>query len=160
MTTTDSKNQTSIAEPKIAAVGLTPDSLLESLDRELGFYRKRAGQVFFFGLLAEVLILAGKERILLGNRWPILHPLIYSLMFLMVAYFGRRFGMEYRDRIHALKHSRHELLKNLGYEIDYPRGRPRSEIKSINFILGFLSIIGIVLVWLAYFGRAYEGVPK
>lgn len=157
---TDSKTQPSIAGPKTVAVGLAPDSVLESLDRELGFYRKRAGQVFFFGLLAEVLILAGKERILLGDRWPILRPLIYSVMFVMVAYFGRRFGTEYKDRIHTLKRNRQELLKNLGYEIDYPRDRPLSEIKSINFILGFLSIIGIVLVWLAYAGRGYESVPK
>jgi hypothetical protein len=147
------------ARPDVS-VGLSPDSVLESIDRELDFYRKRAGQVFFFGLLAEILILAGKERILLGDRWPALRPALYTLMFGLVAYTGYRLGNEYKVRIHTLKHSRRNLLEDQNYKTEYPIGRDLSEIKFINFILVSLSIIGSILVWLTYVSRGYESLPK
>lgn len=34
--------------------------LIESVDKEIAFYRKRAGQVFFIALPLEVLIVAGE----------------------------------------------------------------------------------------------------
>lgn len=104
MGTKNSKTQPNNANARPdVSVGLSPSSVLESIDRELDFYRKRAGQVFFFGLLTEVLILAGKEEILLGNRWPVLRPALYTLMFVLVAYTGYRLGNEYKVRIHTLK---------------------------------------------------------
>ena len=161
MATKNSKTRLNNANsrPEVS-VGLPPDSVLESIDRELDFYRKRAGQVFFFGLLAEVLILAGKERILLGDRWPALRPALYTLMFGLVAYTGYRLGNEYKSRIHILKHSRRSLLEDHNYKTEYPIRRDLSEIKFINIILVSLSIVGSILVWLTYISRGYEPLPK
>lgn len=138
--------------PKIA------ESLLEALDREIDFYRKRAGQVFFFGLLVEVLILAGKERVLLGSKWPLVRPVTYSLLFIAVAAIGIILGREYRKRIHTLKSSRSGLLRELKYQDQYPKNRTVSEIRVMYIVLLFLSSIGIILVWLTFAGNGYENV--
>lgn len=135
-----------------------PDSVLEALDRELDFYRKRAGQVFFFGLLVEGLILAGKEQVLLGNRWPWVRPITYTLMFIAVAAIGTTLGSEYRARIHTLKDSRLRLLKDLKHHNVYPADRRISEIKVMYVVLWFLSSVGVILVWLAFIGNGYTNV--
>lgn len=40
-------------------------NILDSIDREIAFFRRRSGQVYFFGILAEVLILSGEQQTLL-----------------------------------------------------------------------------------------------
>ena len=53
--------------------------VLEAIDREIAFYRRRAGQVFFLGLTVEVLILAGREKIVVPAAWPWIRPLSYGV---------------------------------------------------------------------------------
>jgi hypothetical protein len=79
-------------------------TILQAVDREIDFYRKRSGQVFFFSLLVEVLILAGREKILLPERWPLLQPTVYSILFIAVAAIGIALGAEYRGRIRIFVH--------------------------------------------------------
>ena len=134
--------------------------VLEALDRELDFYRKRAGQVFFLSLLVEVLILAGKERVQIPETWQSSKPLIHSLFFIAVAAIGIALGREYRSRIRMLKDSRVEILERLGYSAVYPSELDQglSEIQVLYAALVFLSSGGIILVWLIQLGAI--GIPS
>src|SRR5438270_12653014 len=80
-----------------------PTTVLQAIDREIDFYRKRSGEVFFFGLLVEVLILAGREKVVLTATSPLAQPIVYSIMFVAVAAIGIALGSEYRSRIRLLK---------------------------------------------------------
>lgn len=126
-------------------------AVLRGLDREIAFYRKRAGEVFFFGLLVEVLILAGKEKIFFVETIPTLAGLVvYSLLFIAVAAVGIALGAEYRRRIRILKDSRAKVLQKLGFEFVYPSATDQglSEIQVLYVVLVLLSSGGIILVWL------------
>ena len=117
---------------------------IEAIDREIAFYRRRAGQVFFLSLTAEILILAGRERIVVPRAWPWIQPLSYGLLFMAVAAFGILLGREYRSRIHVLKSERKERV-----DFDAPSGGLiLSEIEMLYVVLVFLSSSGLVLVWL------------
>ena len=94
------------------------ESVLQSIDAEISFFRRRSGQVYFFGLLAEALILVGREKIILSrgtddSSWtapPWTDPLIQSVFFVAVAVIGIMLGSEYRRRISFLKLSRIKML--------------------------------------------------
>lgn len=123
---------------------------IEAIDREVEFYRKRAGQVFFFSLLVEVLILAGRESIQAPELWMWLKPLLYSIMFIAVAAVGSALGAEYRRRIHILKNHRSGMMHTLAQGAAYPRtgGLKLSEIEMLYVVLVFLSSGGLVISWL------------
>lgn len=125
-------------------------TLLEAIDREISFYRKRAGQVFSLGLLVEVLILAGRETVVIPALRPWAKPLAYSVLFIAVAAMGITLGAEYRRRIHCLKNSRSQILEQLGHPGFYPPtgGLRLSEIEMLYVVLVFLSSCGLILVWL------------
>jgi len=129
-------------------------TILQAMDREIDFYRKRSGQVFFFSLLVEVLILAGREKILLPERWPLLQPIVYSILFIAVAAIGIALGAEYRGRIRILKDSRLDLLEKLSYQHIYPTeiDQGLSEIQVLYVVLIFMSSGGLMLVWLNALG--------
>jgi hypothetical protein len=128
------------------------ESLLEGIDREVAFYRHRAGQVFFYGLLVEILILAGqeKESILIPDLASWVVPLVYSVLFLAVVTIGITLGSEYRQRIRILKDARVELLEKLKYLNIYPSDAEQkvSEIQVLYVVLIFLSSCGSILVWM------------
>jgi len=135
-------------------------AVLRALDREIAFYRKRSGQVFFFGLLVEVLIIAGKETIVFVEQIPNLAGpekiptlagrVVYSILFIAVAAVGIALGAEYRRRIRILKDSRAKVLQELGFEFVYPSASDQglSEIQVLYVVLVLLSSGGIILVWL------------
>lgn len=125
-------------------------TVLESLEREIAFYRRRSGQVYFFGSLVEVLILAGQQKISLPAGWSWQTSLVYSIFFVAVAIVGILLGSEYRRRIHILKDSRVELLAKIGYRHVFPTASEQriSEIQVLYFVLIFLSLAGIGAVWL------------
>ena len=131
-------------------------NVLEAIDREIAFYRRRAGQVFFLGLAVEVLILAGRERIIVPGTWPWIRPLSYGILFIAVAVFGILLGREYRNRIWVLKVDR---SKTAGFGPP-PGGVTLSEIEMLYVVLVFLSSSGLVLVWLnaltANDGRSWD----
>lgn len=130
------------------------DTVLQALDREVDFYRKRAGQIFFFSLLVEVLILAGREKVLLPETWPLMQAFTYSVLFIAVAAIGIALGSEYRRRIRILKDSRMEILEMKKYLNVYPSEHEQglSEIQVLYVVLVFLSSGGIILVWLNKLG--------
>lgn len=124
--------------------------VLLAIDRELSFYRRRAGQVFWIGLLVEALLLVGKQRIEILAEWTWQHASLSTLFFVAIAAAGIALGSEYRRRIHILKDGRLGLLKAIGYENLYPTRRQQwlSEIEVLYVSLGFLSSMGILLSWL------------
>ncbi|MFZ5449351.1 MAG: hypothetical protein ACOZFS_12005 [Thermodesulfobacteriota bacterium] len=128
------------------------EHVLQAIDRELSFYRRRAGQVFFLGLLLEVLILAGKEQIAIKIPWVGIRPFVYSIFFIAVAFIGIALGYEYRNRIHILKEARNRII--IRYKLDdidiYPKtgGIIISEIVMLYVVLSSLSTCGIIIVWL------------
>jgi len=129
-------------------------STLEALDREVAFYRHRAGQVFFLSLVFEILILSGHKGTFEfpeSTLW--MEPLVYNLLFVVVAIVGIILGSEYRSRIRYIKDSRQELLAKSDYKNAYPTEDVQrfSEIHVLYFVLGFLSTLGMILVWIKYF---------
>lgn len=161
-TSTDRQIVRHSGKPPLRAPEKPPEAeiVLEALDRELDFYRKRAGQVFFLSLLVEVLILAGKEKVEVPETWQSTKPLIHSLLFIAVAAIGIALGREYRSRIRMLKDSRVEILERLGYSAVYPSESDQglSEIQVLYAALVFLSSGGVIVVWLIQ--RGAIGIPS
>lgn len=138
-----------------------PDSLdqagavLEALDRELGFFRRRAGQVLFYGMLAEALILGGGHALRYTEMWNWQSFVVNVVFFAAIAGVGIVLGSEYRARIHRLKDSRAKLVSHLGCHHLFPSPDQRlvSEIQVLYVILTLMSSIGIIFTWAkAFFG--------
>ena len=125
-------------------------SVLESVDREIAFDRRRAGQVFFFGLLVEGLILTGHEGIRTPPAWSWQQAGLETLLFVAVAAMGIALGSEYRRRIHHLKSQRDAMLAKSGHEHVFPQKMDQriSEIQVLYVMLVFLSSAGIFIAWL------------
>ncbi len=112
---------------------------VESVDRELAFYRSRSGQIYLVALSAEALIIIGKEQLKFENPQPPgwMVPLVTSLAFLGVAVVGTVLGAEYRRRIHQLKENRKDLVEHaLKHRLIHCR-RKRELVKSKCCILFF-----------------------
>ncbi|MDJ0840357.1 MAG: hypothetical protein QNK37_27855 [Acidobacteriota bacterium] len=136
--------------------------VMEAIDREIAFYRRRAGQVFFLGLLVEILILAGKQtdKVVIPNDPAWVKSFAFSCFFIAVAAVGIALGHEYRSRIRFLKDSRSELLEKLEYEFVYSSEADQglSEIQVLYVVLVFLSSSGIILSWLSQI-KTLQGFP-
>jgi hypothetical protein len=128
-------------------------SALESVDRELAFYRSRSGQIYLVALSAEALIIVGREQIKIENVALWMVPLIVSLAFLAVAVVGTVLGAEYRRRIRQLKRSRKDLCELALRRDIHPSSEERrvSEIGVLYFVLWFTSVGGCVIAWLRTF---------
>ena len=142
-----------IIEIKEADTAANVGAHLEAIDREIAFFRHRAGQVYFFGLLAEVLIIIGKESITIPDIVLWLRPVVATVFFAAVAYVGILLGSEYRRRIRHLKKKRDALLRPLlSNEVFLSLNRERiSEIQILYFVLGFCSLLWISISWLNTF---------
>ncbi len=126
-----------------------PQWLIEAIDRELSHYRKRVGQIFFFGFFLEVLVLGGKEKILLGGVSETEKAIIYTLLFLTIPSIALLFGREYLSRIHMLKESRNSFLELFGLNDVFPISRHHrvNEIHTMTGVLVSLSLAGIIIFW-------------
>ena len=71
-------------------------AILESVDRELAFFRRRSGQVYFLGLSAEAAILVGGRQLPAPPSWDWLASLGASLFFYAVAVAGIILSSEYQ----------------------------------------------------------------
>ena len=122
---------------------------VESVDRELAFYRSRSGQIYLVALSAEALIIIGKEQLKFENPQPPgwMVPLVTSLAFLGVAVVGTVLGAEYRRRIHQLKANRKDLVEHsLKHHLYPPPEEKRiSEIEVLYFVLWFTTVGGCVI---------------
>lgn len=124
--------------------------VLDSLDREIAFYRHRAGQIYFFGLLAEVAIIIGKEEIELSGLPSWVNPAVSTFFFIAVALVGTILGSEYRRRIRFLKTRRDMFLRSFLNRLTFPHLKQEtiSEIQVLYFVLGSMSSMGIFISWL------------
>jgi hypothetical protein len=138
------------------------NNVLQAIDREMEFYRKRAGQVFFFGSFVEVLLLAGEKKIIAPGTPIWIQPIVYTLAFIAVVLIGILLGSEYRSRIRILKDSRQMLLHALGYKFFYPNEKSQrlSEIQVLYVVLGLLSSGGILLSWMKRLEELNEQLAK
>ena len=122
---------------------------IEALDREIAHYRKRAGQIYFFGFLLEVMILGGKESIQLGDIGNLYIAIIYTILFLSILAAAYYFGDVYWARISNLKKNRSTVLTDAKLT-DMYQGETKNEIKSLSWLLLCLSLAGIVIIWLNF----------
>jgi hypothetical protein len=130
----------------------TVRTAIESVDREIAFYRSRSGQIYLFALSAEALIIVGREKLDIDKAEAWVSPLLASLAFISVAVVGTVLGAEYRRRIHDLKRNRTDLLSKLNL---YPAKRLVSEIQVLYYVLWLTSAAGCGIAWL----RAYPENP-
>lgn len=126
-----------------------PQWVCEAIDRELSHYRKRVGQIFFFGFVLEVLILGGKEQILLGSIGNVEKASIYTVLFVAIPLIVLLFGREYLQRIHMLKESRNTFLERFNLKDVFPVSRHHriNEIHTLSVVLISLSLAGIFIFW-------------
>ena len=122
-------------------------TLLEFIDREISFYRKRAGQIYFLGFLIEGLILVGEQKVSIPNLSEVFTIVLHILLFIAIGSIGRYLGLEYRNRVHILKDSRLEILVYFGYKNVFPTplDKVRSEIKTLYTLLISLSVAGVLI---------------
>jgi hypothetical protein len=123
---------------------------LESIDREIAFYRRRSGQVFFLGVSSEAAIVVGAYKLEVKYFWKFLEPLAVSYFFFAVAFVGIILGLEYRRRIRILKKNRADLIERGYYDknhLIYPSFDEQvvSEIQVLIWTLIFTSFISTLL---------------
>jgi hypothetical protein len=130
--------------------------ILATIDRELAFFRKRAGQVFFIGLSLEVVIAAGQHRIQLPPQPEWLTPAVVSLLFIAVAAAGIILGSEYRRRIRFLKRKRETLVIESILSNPFPPVDIQvvSEIHVLYLVLAFTSTTGALSAWVYAFPQS------
>lgn len=124
-------------------------ALVQSIDRELAFYRSRSGQIYLVSLTAEALLIVGREQISVKDAPLWMAPLILTVAFLAVAVVGTVLGAEYRRRIHTLKASRATLVGDSVHPAS--ADRRISEIQVLYFVLWLTSTGGSVVAWLRAF---------
>jgi len=129
---------------------MPPIDCLSSIDRELAFYRKRSGQVFFIGMSLEVAILLGQQRMPGHPVWPWLAPFTITVLFYAVAAGGIVLGSEYRRRIRHIKNSRTRLLAAHAVGNPFPSDREEkvSEIQVLYVALISSSALGSLVAWI------------
>jgi len=126
--------------------------ILDSIDREIDFLRKRSGYIYFFLFLVEGLFLVGDRKLVFPIEWDLISRVVNSILFAAIGFIGRYLGVEYRDRIHQLKDNRKKVLENCGYKDVYPHSKKkRSEIKTLYWLLFFLSGAGVLITLLPIF---------
>ncbi|MCG8313966.1 MAG: DUF1572 domain-containing protein [Pseudomonadales bacterium] len=140
----------------------SPQWVIESIDRELAHYRKRVGQIFFFGFILEVLILGGKEKILLDGVGVIETATIYTILFVAIPVIVVVFGREYLNRIHILKESRNLFLEKFNLSNVFPTSKHHrlNEIHTMSVVLTSLSLAGILVFWINALNPIIESCPK
>lgn len=129
------------------------EPLLNSIDREIAFYRRRSGQVFFLGVSSEAAIVVGAYQLKVQYYWEHLESILLCYYFFAVAFVGIILGLEYRRRIRYLKENRANLIKMGDYDksqLIYPSSDQQvvSEIQvlictltSISFVSSFLFLL-------------------
>ena len=123
--------------------------VLASVDGEIAFYRRRAGQVFFLGVSAEAVIFAGAGKIAVPTTWPLEGSIVYHFFFGAVAAVGIVLGLLYQRRIRFLKRMRDEVV---GSAVFPPISKWQSEILVLCASLFLLSFVGILLARDGAFG--------
>ncbi len=147
--THDLNDPTSPSNPPAPTPSQWTGAALDSIDRELSFYRRRSGQIYLVALSVEALIIVGRENIQLPSTlamWTT--PLVLTVLFLGVAIVGTVLGAEYRRRIHELKDTRNELVKADLRLCVYPTERRVSEIQVLYFVLWFTSLGSSAISWI------------
>ena len=124
--------------------------VMEALDRELSHYRKRVGQIYFFGFFLEILILGGKEKIYLGNIGQNLTAGIYSFLFIIIFCIVALYGREYLRRISSLKDERNKMYKQCNNDHEFPSSKNHkvNELNTMSTVLLLLTIVGIGIFWI------------
>lgn len=127
--------------------------MLESIDREISFYRRRSGQVLFVGISFEIAILVGQQQIPVHAVWKWLAPLTVTYLFYAVAATGVVLGSEYRRRIRFMKKSRAEVASGIEVTKPFPSDKDQSisEIQVLYVILISSSVFGGFVTWLYAF---------
>jgi len=127
-----------------------PQWVMEAIDREISHYRKRVGQVFFYGFLLEVLIIGGEKKILLSGVDPTAKVIVYTIFFAAIPMIAALLGHEYLSRIRMLKQSRESLLRSFSLENVFPNGQDHfvNEIWTLWSVLAVLSAAGASIFWL------------
>jgi len=116
--------------PKVKSlqVELTAKDVLESLDREIYYYRSQLTWLFTYSLAAQVLLLTGLRTLPLSNRT--LAKIIYSSLFMLIAVVSTLFRNAYIKRIYFLRSRRNELVEHAGFEVFYDPGGVMAGSKS------------------------------
>lgn len=140
------------------------EKLLESMDKELKYYRNRMFAVFSYAIGLEILVITGK--ITIRSQFPTLTNIAYSVLLMIIVFFVFRFQDSYRIRIHRIRWEKNNLTvtndRSKGYfpppfgdnnydpEVDIPfRRKLISSSPSMQYvyIVLVLALLNILLIW-------------
>jgi hypothetical protein len=93
---------------------IEPTKVLDAITGEIEFYRKRQLAVYYFAVVAEVLVVSGERFV--KNLRPDLAAPTYLVFFLGVTVFAFVLGGAYARRIWKLRQARAKLLASAGYD--------------------------------------------
>lgn len=128
--------------------------LLESLDREIAYYRGRLSWLFTYSLAVQLVVASGSVSISFSMPW--VRRTVYSTFFVAIAIFATLIRNSYVARVYMVRKARKELVEAAGYPDPYvgPGGhvtktkRVLSPSKIYLLTLWSLSALGILIAWL------------
>jgi hypothetical protein len=126
-------------------MNLSSKDLIESLDRELHFYRSRLNWLYTYSLLAQIAVITGQQNIPLpGLAIKIVYPFVFALIGIVAI----KLRFSYCERTNHIRDKRALILKDNGYQ-DYlpPHQYFKTTSPSKLYIVAVLtlSILGIVI---------------
>ena len=136
----DSKNKEDI---------LYINNVIESIDRELDFYRKRVFTVYSSIVTLQVLLITGQQVIKLFV--PLWTNIAYSVVFVLLVIFVALFNASYKQRIYDLRHAKINLCNKAGYQGVFPEpGGSHSPSPSKLYVstIALISALGLTIIWL------------
>lgn len=126
--------------------------VLQHIQAELLFYRKRYLSIHYFSLLIQVLLISGKATILIKGIF--VTNLMYLFVFISVVILNVCFSNSYAERIHKIREIRCEILNNAGYCNVLPK-HEYFKTKSPNWLysitIAMVSTVGVLQITIKWF---------
>lgn len=129
---------------------LKPKAILESMDRDLDYYRKRLFNVFYAVITMQVILVTGSQAIKVDN--PSLKNIVYILIFILLTVFVYLFRKEYVQRIYHLRDERRDICRKYFPDFEpFPETGGTTLRPSVLFVvlIAALSIFGAFLTLLS-----------
>jgi len=142
-------------------MALNDADLLESLDREIAYYRGRLSWLFTYSLAVQLVV--ASSSISVSFTPPIVKRITYSAFFIIIGVLATLIRNSYVARVYKVREARKMLVEHAGCADPYvgpgghvtERKRVLSPSKIYLMTLWAVSALGIVVVW---FGSSTRGL--
>lgn len=120
--------------------------VLNSLEKELDFYRKKMDWIISNSLILNATIITGKLTIQTNS--VIISKVLYIFLLIIILAFSIILSLQYSNRIFILRNNRQKLLNEFGFEELFPKVDKKNKIDKIfrpsNLYLILLTSLSLV----------------